>query len=112
VLVAATLISFPQSRNAYAAIAAVPTETMRSRGLHLVTSGVKISSTSASTQAQANRIVAQIEQEIARQAYSRNQRSLGFRAPVTPLHPVHEMETPASVARRIFHALKSFARSA
>ncbi len=85
---------------------------MRPCGLHLVTPGTKISSTSATTQAQANRIVSQIEQEIARQAYARNQRSLGFSASIAPSRPFVEMETPASIARRIFHALKSFARSA
>jgi hypothetical protein len=109
---AATIISFPQPRKTYSAIASLPAQTLRPRGLHLITPDAKTSATSVSTQEQANRIVTQIEREIACQAYARNQRSLGFSTPTALPCPVHEIETPASVARRIFDALKSFARSA
>jgi hypothetical protein len=61
---------------------------------------------SPSTQAKANLIVHQIEREFATQLYE-------YAHSAQPTHPrVLEFETPASVASRIFYALRSFARSA
>jgi len=70
------------------------------------------------SQAQADRIVAQVEQEIARQAFREAQQQFHGHTigPSTPAKlftlPVAEIETPASVARRLFAALLSFARPA
>ena len=106
--------------------ALLPLATLRHRGLHVV--GAAASSATASlsirgaaqstSQAQANRIVAQVEQEIARQALREAQQRTHGRAiassapaPIFSL-PSAEIETPASVARRIFAALLSFARPA
>ena len=141
---ATSIISFPFSglatptdgaRPAYKAVrqqgfaantSALPSATLRHRGLHLV--GPAISSRAAmvstpesarrNSQAQADRIVAQVEQEIAIRAFRQRQSQINGNAPATstPAHlytlPIAETETAASVARRLFDALLSFARPA
>ena len=137
---ATSIISFPfsgiaapanQTHPAYKAIhqpgptantSVLPLTTLRHRGLHLVgraTSSALSTPESArrSSQAQADRIVAQVEQEIARQAFREAQQQLHGHTttPSTPATvftlPV-QLESPASVARRLFAALLSFARPA
>ena len=137
---ATSIISFPfsgiaapanQTRPAYKAIhqpgptantSVLPLTTLRHRGLHLVgraTSSALSTPESArrSSQAQADRIVAQVEQEIARQAFREAQQQLhGHTTPSSTPATVFtlpvQLESPASVARRLFAALLSFARPA
>jgi hypothetical protein len=91
--VSAQIFQFPKPANTFAATAAVPPRRSVSE-----------------TQEQARRIVAQVEREIATQAYEeRLQMRLRFS---TPPPVVVEMETPGTVARRILHAILAFARSA
>jgi hypothetical protein len=83
------------------------TGSMPARSLHLIAAATR--SLASSTQSQADRIVAQIEREIAAQAYNRVQQRYRQTAPAAN---VVEFETPSSVARRIFQAIRSFAYSA
>jgi len=96
---------------------------LRHRGLHLVPASTEPASTRSTSnrsnsQAQADRIVAQVEQEIAIRAFRQRQSQINGNAPATstPANlytlPIAETETAASVARRLFDALLSFARPA
>ena len=138
---ATQIIPFPQRGTNQLAATALPGPTTASkaassfaknlpehyRGLHLVLSTAVAASSYTQyeagredTQHQAYRIVAQVEQEIASQA--NRQRELQFRghatAPAYPVHPlpavtqIDSIDTPARVARRLFHALLAFARPA
>jgi len=139
--VATQIIPFPQRGTNQPAATALPgpttapkaassfakNQTTHYRGLHLVLSSA-VSTASYihheagrdDTQLQACRIVAQVEQEIARQAS--RQRETQFRGhPATPVYPtsplpavtqIDSINTPAKVARRLFYALLSFARPA
>ncbi len=136
-LMATSIISFPFSgmaapahkavqRSGVAAnTSALPFATLRHHGLHLVNRASASAAASFSTpesarrnsQAQADRIVAQVEQEIARQAFREAQQQLHGRTtplstPATVFTLPVQTETPASVARRLFAALLSFARPA
>jgi hypothetical protein len=141
--VATSIISFPfsgigapanQARPAYKAIpqsgpaantSVLPLASLRHRGLHLVGRATFSAAAMVSTpesirrnsQAQADRIVAQVEQEIARQAFREAQQQLHGRTtptstPATVITLPVQIESPASVARRLFAALLSFARPA
>jgi hypothetical protein len=137
--VAVSIISFPLSGNARsvearpaqkassrlrpaASTTALPFASLRHRGLHIINrasaSFPAASSPRRDSQAQADRIVAQVEQEIANRAFREAQQRLhghtnrpSTQATVHTM-PVTEIETPASVARRLFAALLSFARTA
>jgi len=138
--VATSIISFPfsgvgapayQARPVHEALqqqgsaannSSLPLASLRHRGLHLVgriasSGAVTPESARRDSQAQADRIVAQVEQEIARQAFREAQQQLHGRTAVTSTPatvftlPV-PVETPAGVARRLFAALLSFARPA
>ena len=136
---AVSIISFPLSGNARSVDArpaqkasfrlrpatsttTLPLASLRHRGLHIVDRASASFSATRSprrdSQAQADRIVAQVEQEIAARAFREAQQKLHgrFNRPSTQatVHtlPVAEIETPASVTRRLFAALLSFARTA
>jgi len=125
--VARSIISFPQPAVARPSdiaspTAFLPTANLRHRGLHLVTADNVLQATSthstpndhSTTQAQADRIVAQVEREIARKAFQQHQAKMGQApAPTSTANlltlPVAKPESAASVARRILAALFAFA---
>ncbi len=102
-----------------AKISTAPVAALRHRGLHLVNAAASASNFAHhSSQAQADRIVAQVEQEIARRAFREAQQQIHGRSitPSTPARvftlPVAGAESTTGIARRIFAALLSFARPA
>jgi len=126
--VARSIISFPQPAVARPSdiaspTAFLPTANLRHRGLFLVTADNVPQATSTrstpdrrrrTTQAQADRIVAQVEREIARKAFQQHQAKMGQApAPTSTANlltlPVAKPESAASVARRILAALFAFA---
>jgi len=124
-----SIISFPhpiETRNARPVLSAfspAPASTLRRNGLRLVPASSEPAasqskSNRSNSQAQANRIVAQVEREIALQANRRHHAQINGHtsAPhpsaIVYTLPVPEAETPAGVARRLFAALLSFARPA
>jgi hypothetical protein len=136
-LVATSIISFPfagmnvsadpahPAPKAMRGTPAVPLAALRHQGLHLVPHTAAPArepfatpeSARRNSQAQADRIVAQVEQEIARQAFREAQQQLHGRTthlstPATVFTLPVQIENPASVARRLFAALLSFARPA
>jgi len=133
--VATQIISFPQHAISPAAPSVRPaTEStpksiplpprpapFRYRGLHLVTSAnldavQEHFATPEDTQERANRIVAQVEQEIERRSLRERehylQGRLNFGASLPQELPVTTTEAQTTVAQRIFAALLSFARPA
>jgi len=133
--VATSIISFPQPAVAQSAsprpadivspTSFLPTANLRHRGLHLVTADNVLQATSthstpndhSTTQAQADRIVAQVEREIARKAFQQHQAKMGKApAPTSTANlltlPVAKPESAASAAKRLLAALFSFAMPA
>jgi hypothetical protein len=103
----------PQTSEALASIA-----TYQHRGLHLLTGAIPSAPTQETSQQRANRIVAQVEHEIELQA-TRERELYLHGLPRTTAHLrrlpsslVAEIETPVSIARRLFATLLSFARPA
>ena len=88
------------------------------RGLHLLTGAIPSAPAQETSQQRANRIVAQVEHEIELQATRERELNLHGLPRTTaklrrlPSSIVAEIETPASIARRLFAALLSFARPA
>jgi len=124
-LVAMSIIQFPQQPatqavDRFSSAPLLPTTHNRHRGLHLVTAAAAAASATPdrrrrATQAQANRIVAQVEREIARKAFVEHQAKVSGLAP--KMHskaalltlPVAKPESAASVAKRLLAALFAFA---
>ena len=122
---ALSIIQFPQQIAAQAAdrfssAPLLPTTNNRHRGLHLVTAAaVAVSSIPdrrrRATQAQADRIVAQVEREIACKAFAEHQAKVMGHAPKATTKaalvtlPVAKPESAASVGRRLLAALFAFA---
>ena len=127
---AISILSFPQPVIAHSpgsartsrspAASVLPAPTLRHRGLHLVTGAPEpaAKSSRSSSQSQAERIVAQVEREIALRISRQHQEKLSCNGSTKPSRaalytlPIAETESPASVARRLFAALLSFARPA
>jgi hypothetical protein len=125
-----SIIAFPRpirTRSATPVLSALTpaasVSTLRYRGLRLVTTAQEPLSERAKSgrihsQAQADRIVAQVEREIALKAIRQRQAQINGHAPKSSTSatlytlPIAEAETAASVARRLFAALLSFARPA
>ena len=124
---AMSILSFPQSVLAHtsrsSAVSILPAYTLRHRGLHLISTAPEPAaiygkSGRSSSLSQAERIVAQVEREIALRASRQHQEKFNRNAPTKPSMavlytlPIAETESPASIARRLFAALLSFARPA
>lgn len=127
---ARSIISFPQSAVARSSDisspeAFFPPANCRHRGLFLVTADNVLQTTAIrstpdrrrrTTQAQADRIVAQVEREIARKAFQQHQAKMGQVPTASTANlltlPVAKPESAASVARRLLAALFSFAMPA
>jgi len=103
----------PQTSEALSSIA-----NYHHHGLHLLTGTIPSASAQETSQARANRIVAQVEHEIELQATRERELYLSGSPRKAanlrrlPSSIVAEIETPASIARRLFAALLSFARPA
>jgi len=121
-LVAISIIQFPQNAPApqadrLSSASLLPTTNNRHRGLHLITVAVARSTPDRrrrATQAQANRIVAQVEREIARKAFREHQAKMGqapapSQAATLLTLPVAKPESASSVARRLLATLFAFA---
>ena len=122
---AMSIIQFPQNAPApqaddLSSAPLLPTTHNRHRGLHLVTAAAVAASATPdrrrrATQAQANRIVAQVEREIARKAFAEHQAKVTGAAPKATTKaalvtmPVAKPETAASIARRLLATLFAFA---
>lgn len=126
---AANIIPFPQiglapsslrhtSAQPQPSVALASIANYRHRGLHLLTGAIPSATAQETSQARANRIVAQVEHEIELQATRERELYLHDSPRKTanlrhlPSSIVAEIETPVSVARRLFSALLSFARPA
>jgi len=126
--VAISILSFPQPVIAHSpgsartsrspAASVLPAPTLRHRGLHLVTGAPEPAAKSSRSSSQSERIVAQVEREIALRISRQHQEKLSGNGSTKPSRaalytlPIAETESPASVARRLFAALLSFARPA
>ena len=122
---AMSIIQFPQQPTTqavdrFSSAPLLPTTHNRHRGLHLVTAAAAAASATPdrrrrATQAQANRIVAQVEREIARKAFAEHQAKVTGAAPKATTKaalvtmPVAKPETAAGVARRLLATLFAFA---
>lgn len=128
-MASSSIIAFPRpisARSAKPVLSALPsasTSSLRHHGLHLVTVSRRPISDQAksrcsNSQAQADRIVAQVEREIALEAIRQRQAQINGHAPRPSTSaalytlPIAEAETTASLAHRLFAALLSFARPA
>jgi len=122
--VAISIIQFPQNAPApqadrLSSASLLPTINNRHRGLHLITAAVAVARSTPdrrrrATQAQANRIVAQVEREIARKAFREHQAKMGqapapSQAATLLTLPVAKPESASSVARRLLATLFAFA---
>jgi len=109
---AATILSFPKTKPAPEAAticASNPAPAASSfRGLQLVEAGTIATRVLRDTQAQAIRIVAQVEREIAQQAARHRQAKLNPQPAPVAVMP----EPPTNVAFKLLFALFSFARPA
>ena len=128
---ARSIISFPQPAltrpcDISSPEAFLPTANLRHHGLFLVTADNVLQTTAIrstpdrrrrATQTQADRIVAQVEREIARKAFQQHQAKMGQTpAPTSAANlltlPVAKPESATSVARRLLAALFAFAMPA